>query len=183
MQTTEQQRLNTLYNDPNQTGKSSADPNYAASQALSGQDKTGVSMSNLTSQVNQATSAARDRIAALATASSYGGSFGGLGTVVPQIFAQGGNTINEANAERRGDLSTYATQQQVQPLTYAAGPGAGMFGSIAKALGGIAGSGLGNAAQGAWGGGKTSAGTPGGGAYYSTPTDNGGWGAAPGAWG
>jgi hypothetical protein len=157
IQTTEQQRLNTLYTNPSGKG-STADPNYAASQLLSG-EKGGPqsSIDSITSQVNQATSAARGRIAALATAGSYGGSFGGLGTVIPQTFAQGGNAINEANAERRGDLATYGVEQQVQPLTYAAGPGAGMFGSIAKALGGIAGSGLGNAAASAWGGGDLAA--------------------------
>jgi hypothetical protein len=180
-QITEAQRLNTLYSNPS-GGTPSSDPNYAQSQLLSG-EKTGPtnSMSGITSQINQATSAARGRIAALATAGSYGGSFGGLGTQVPIDLAQGGNAINLQDDIRRGNIATDAIRRQVEPLKYAAGPGAGMFGSVAKALGGIAGTGLGSSASSAWSGGGNLG--PGGGAYLSDVASGGGWNQAPGAWG
>ena len=134
-QSTEQQRLNTLYNQP---GAGTAQG--AGSPLLSGEGTGNQSTTNsIMSQINQATAQARQRIAALATASSYGGSFGGLGTTVPITLAQGGNAINLQNAIRQGNLKTYGVQQQVQPVQYAVGPGTGAAGSISKALGSIAG--------------------------------------------
>jgi hypothetical protein len=107
---------------------------------LSGEGTGNQSTTNsIMSQINQATAQARQRIAALATASSYGGSFGGLGTTVPIALAQGGNAINLQNAIRQGDLKTYGVQQQVQPVNYAVGPGTSMTAGIGKALGSIAG--------------------------------------------
>jgi hypothetical protein len=97
-------------------------------------------MSNLTSQVNAATAQARQRIAALATAGSYGGSFGGLGTTVPIALAQGGNAINLQNSIRQGNLKTYGVQQQVQPLQYTIGPGTTAAEGIAKGAMSLAGS-------------------------------------------
>ena len=97
-------------------------------------------MNSLTSQVNQATAQARSRIQALATANSYGGSFGGLGTTVPIQFAQGGNDINELNAIRQGNLKTYGVQQQVQPINYtnrARHPSAGEHSQGRDELGGF----------------------------------------------
>ena len=96
-------------------------------------------MDSLTTQVNQATAQARERIQALATANSYGGSFGGLGTTVPITFAQGGNDINLANSIRQGNLKTYGVQQQVQPIQYTVGPGTTAQQSNAKAFGSLAG--------------------------------------------
>lgn len=142
---TEQQRLNTLYNDPNAaTGKAGAASDVLLSGEQSGNQVGNQGfIQNLTQQVNNATSQARSRISALATAGAYGGSFGGLGTVIPQAFAQGGNAIQLQNDIRQGNIKTYGVEQQVQPLNYAIGPGTQMLGGIAKALGGIAGSGLG----------------------------------------
>jgi hypothetical protein len=97
-------------------------------------------MNSLTSQVNQATAQARSRIQALATANSYGGSFGGLGTTTPIAFAQGGNDINLQNAIRQGNLKTYGVQQQVQPLNYTIGPGTQSQESLAKGAMSLAGS-------------------------------------------
>ena len=137
-QTTEQQRLNSLYT---QNNGSNADPNDPSSLLLSGEhtgDQT--FMGSLTQSVNQATAQARKRIAALATAGSYGGSFGGLATQTPITFAQGGNDINLQNDIRQGDLKTYGVEQQVQPVNYGLGPGTDTTASIAKALGGVAGS-------------------------------------------
>ena len=136
-QATEQDRLNSLYNKPGAGAAAGTDP---TAHLLSG-ESTGnqTFMDSLTSQVNQATAAARKRIGALATASSYGGSFGGLGTTTPITFAQGGNDINLQNAIRQGDLKTYGVQQQVQPLSYSVGPGTESQATLAKTLGSVAG--------------------------------------------
>jgi hypothetical protein len=154
-QGSEQQRLNTLYNEKG--GNQASDASNPANLTLSGEQSGNKGfMDSLTTQVNQATSAARQRIGALAKASSYGGSFGGLGTTVPIAFAQGGNDINLENAIRQGNLKTYGVEQQVQPLQYTVGPGTSSTQGIAKALGGIAGSLAGSAgpkiAGGAWSG-------------------------------
>ena len=134
----EQERLNTLYNKPGGTATDASNPQNLL---LSGENSGNQTfMNSLTSQVNQATAQARSRIAALATANSYGGSFGGLGTTVPIQFAQGGNDINELNAVRQGNLKTYGVQQQVQPINYAIGPGTEAQGSIAKGAMSLAGS-------------------------------------------
>jgi hypothetical protein len=150
-QATEQERLNTLYNAPQGT-KNPADTD-PSSLALSG-ESTGPQnasfTSSLTSQVNAATAAARQRISALATAGSYGGSFGGLGTVVPQTFAQGGNQIQLQNDIRQGNLKTYGVEQQVQPLQYTMGGTGNMMGSIATSLGGLAGKGISTGLTSAW---------------------------------
>jgi hypothetical protein len=156
-QTTEQQRLNSLYTKP---GPTNLDPSDPSSLALSGEQTSGNFMDNLTSQVNQATAQARSRIAALATAGSYGGSFGGLGTVVPQQFAAGGNAIQLQNDIRQGNLKTYGVEQQVQPIQYTMGPETSMLGGVAKALGGIAGSGLGAGGAKLFSGGGGFAGVP-----------------------
>jgi hypothetical protein len=137
-QTAEQQRLNTLYGKPAGTATDASNP---SNLLLSGENSGNQTfMDSLTSQVNQATAQARSRIAALATANSYGGSFGGLGTTTPITFAQGGNDINLQNAIRQGNLKTYGVQQQVQPINYTIGPGTEALGGIAKSLTGLAGS-------------------------------------------
>ena len=135
----EAQRLNTLYNKT--PAGAPTDASNPSNLLLSGENSGNQTfMDSLTSQVNNATSQARGRIQALATANSYGGSFGGLGTVVPIQFAQGGNQINELNAVRQGNLKTYGVQQQVQPLNYAIGPGTEAQGSMAKGAMSLAGS-------------------------------------------
>jgi hypothetical protein len=137
-QGTEQDRLNSLYTKPGATTASGAGPPSA--NLLSG-ESTGnqTFMDSLTSQINNATAAARKRIGALATASSYGGSFGGLGTTTPIAFAQGGNDINLQNAIRQGNLKTYGVEQQVQPIQYSVGAGTEAQATLAKTLGSVAG--------------------------------------------
>jgi hypothetical protein len=141
-QQTEQQRLNSLYQTPG--GGQASNIGTPSNLLLSG-EQTGTQgatqnfMGDLTKQVSQATAAARQRISALATASSYGGSFGGLGTTVPIALAKGGNAINLQNAIRQGDLKTYGVEQQVQPIQYAVGPGTENQMSMSKALGSMAG--------------------------------------------
>jgi hypothetical protein len=133
----EQARLNTAYTKPSGTATDLSNPQ---SILLSGeQGGNQQSMDSITQQVNQATAQARNRIAALATANSYGGSFGGLGTTTPITFAQGGNDINLANSIRQGNLKTYGVEQQVQPLNYTVGPGTQATMGISKGLGSLAG--------------------------------------------
>jgi len=150
-QQAEQQRLNTVYQGSSATGAGRAGPGTnpatVAPYALSG-ETSGVggapgqnapTMASLSNQINTATSQARGRIANLATANSYGGSFGGLGTTVPIAFQQGANQINLQNALRRSDLQTFGVEQQVQPIHYALGPGYGTVGAIANTLASVAG--------------------------------------------
>jgi hypothetical protein len=137
-QTAEQQRLNSLYTKPG--ASEASNPTDAKNLLLSG-ERTGnqTFMGDLTRQVTNATAAARQRIAALATAGSYGGSFGGLGTTVPITLAQGGNDITLQNAMRQGNLKTYGVEQQVQPVNYTVGPGTLEQQGTGKALGSLAG--------------------------------------------
>lgn len=137
-QQAEAARLTDAYTNPG--GQPQAhDPNNVASMALSGQDVSGNKGAGLAAAVSQASNVARQRIAALATANSYGGSFGGLGTIVPQEFQQGGNQIQLNNDIRNANLKTYGVEQQVQPIQYAVGSGTEALGGIAKALGGMGG--------------------------------------------
>ncbi len=137
-QTDEQARLTDAYTKPG--AGAGQDPSNASNLLLTGESSGSKNfMDSLTTQVNQATAAARQRIGALATANSYGGSFGGLQTTTPIAFAQGGNEINMQNAIRQGNLKTYGVQQQVQPLQYGLGPGTTEQASNAKALGSVAG--------------------------------------------
>ena len=137
-QGTEQDRLNSLYQKPG--ASTAAGAGNASSYLLSGESSGSKNlMDSLTQQVNQASAAGRKRIAALATASSYGGSFGGLGTTTPIAFAQGGNDINLQNAMRQGDLKTYGVEQQVQPVSYSVGAGTEAQATLAKTLGQVAG--------------------------------------------
>jgi hypothetical protein len=138
-QTAEQQRLNSLYNAP---GAGAAQSGGATSGNLLSGEQSGdqTFMGSLTKQVSQATAQARQRIGALATAGSYGGSFGGLGTTVPIAFAQGGNDINLQNAIRQGNLKTYGVEQQVQPVQYTVGPGTTAKENLSKGALSLAGS-------------------------------------------
>jgi hypothetical protein len=136
----EAERLNTLYTKPGSGSGGAQDPSNPSNLLLTGEGTGNQNfMDSLTTQVNQATAQARGRIQALATANSYGGSFGGLGTTVPITFAQGGNDINLANSIRQGNLKTYGVQQQVQPIQYGIGPGTTAAQGLSKSLGSLAG--------------------------------------------
>lgn len=149
IQQNEAQRLTSLYNNPGQaanTGATPTDPNAVASLALSGEPsgpQNSAFMNNLTQQVNTATSQARNRIAALASANSYGGSFGGLGTVDPITLQQGGNAINLQNAIRQSNTATYGTEQQVQPVSYVPGANMKLAGALSNLFGQVGGTMLG----------------------------------------
>jgi hypothetical protein len=78
---------------------------------------------DLAAKLNAAAKEAKGRIAALATASSYGGSAGGLDNYVADSFAKSGMTIDKFNERRRGDLAVYGTQQAVNPVQWSYTPG------------------------------------------------------------
>lgn len=78
---------------------------------------------DLASKLNAAAKEAKGRIAALATASSYGGSPGGLDNYVANRFQTAGMTIDEQNEKRRGDLAVYGVQQAVNPVQWSYTPG------------------------------------------------------------
>jgi hypothetical protein len=173
MQATEAQRLNTTYQNTSAagtTGRGDPGQNTASSSPylLSG-EQSGVStaspgganaVGSISAQVNQATAQARSRISALATANSYGGSFGGLGRVDPIMMQQGANQINLQNELRKQDMQLLGVEQQVQPLHYALGANYGMMGQIGGALAGIAGKAIGAGAAGGFGGGGFGGGGP-----------------------
>ena len=147
-QATEQQRLDTQF-----TGGGGQPAGYgpATGDAETTNDPT--TKTDLAKQINDATTAARSRISALATAQSYGGSQFGFGTSVPLALQSGGQKIGLASAERGNIAQTYGVEQQIQPLHYIMGPNAGLAGSVASSLASVAGKGLGYAAaQGTLGG-------------------------------
>jgi len=143
-QQTEQQRLDTQF-----TGGGGQPAGYspvtASGAAVSGGAADTTTKSDLASQVNQATAAARSRISALATAQSYGGSQFGFGTQAPLALQSGAQGIGLASAERGNIAQTYGVEQQIQPLHYIMGPNAGLAGSVANSLASVAGKGLGYA--------------------------------------
>lgn len=154
-QQTEQQRLDTQF-----TGGGGQPAGYspvtASGAAVSGGAADTTTKSDLASQVNQATAAARSRISALATAQSYGGSQFGFGTSVPLALQSGSQQIGLASAERGNLAQTYGVEQQIQPLHYIMGPNAGLAGSVASSLASVAGRGLGYAGAQSTLGGATS---------------------------
>jgi hypothetical protein len=124
---------------------------------LSGQQYGGdVFQSDLAKKLSDAAASAKQRIGALATVGSYGGSFGGLGTINPINQAASGAGIDLQNEKRRGSLAAYGTERAVDPQQIAySNPiadvasgflGAGMQGvgqaAANKGLGGIFGKAL-----------------------------------------
>ena len=135
----------TVVPPPSKDGGFSFDPNIAGSRQ--GGD---VFQSDLAYKLNQAARGARGQINALARLSSYGGSYGGLGTVNPLILQNSSDAINMQNNFRKGDLDVWraesaipASQYQYKQSPFAAL--GGLLGSGAKGLGSAAGGGGGGA--------------------------------------
>jgi hypothetical protein len=124
---------------------------------LSGQQNSAAPVQQaIAGQINDATQAARQRIAALATIQSYGGSQFGLQNTVNQAFQTGNQGIDLSSNFRRGDLSAYGAAKNVEPLHIVATPSP--WGGIANALAGVAGKAFGGGGFGG-GGGVTNVGT------------------------
>jgi len=117
-QAAEEQRLNAALNEETQTNTPQPDaPTSIADAALTGQQSGGeVFQSDLAKKISDATASAKQRIGALATAQSYGGSSGGLGTVNPINQAKAGAGIDAANDKRRGSMGAYGVEQAVSPV-------------------------------------------------------------------
>jgi hypothetical protein len=146
--------------------QASADPaatTSVADKALSGSAGGGeVFQSDLAQKLSNAAKSAKQRIGALATANSFGDSWGGLGTVNPLNLQESGRKIDEQNAYRKGSLGAYSAEQAIDPqqISYSnpiadiaasfLGPALGQIG------GGAAGGGLGKMFSGALGKGATS---------------------------
>jgi hypothetical protein len=84
---------------------------------MSGQQAGGENyVESIGKKINDATSAARKRIGAMAGLSSYGGSGGGLGTMNPILQATSGAAIDAQNEYRKGSLGALGIEQKVEPV-------------------------------------------------------------------
>ena len=106
---------------------------------LGGGDPANTEITNdIGSRITNAARAASGRIKALAGLSSYGNGYGAMGAAANTALTDSGQDIALASDFRKGDTSTLAAAQAVQPLQYTAG--SNIAGTIADKLGSIAGS-------------------------------------------
>jgi hypothetical protein len=113
--------------------------------ALTGQSGgDSVFTSDLARRLNNAAQDSRQRIQALAGMSSYGDSFGGLGTMIPMEFGQSASDINMANNFRKGSMAAYDVAKQVAPqqVNYRQSPAAMGLSALGGALSGMGGGGF-----------------------------------------
>jgi hypothetical protein len=136
-QASEQARLTSYLQG--QTQQATPQPSSATSVAdktlLSGQQSGDATFkADLAGKINQASADAKQRIAALAGVSSYGGSSGGLDITNKLAFQNAGMGIDEANDFRKGDLATYNIQRAVDPVqwSYSPSPVSGLASSVSQ---------------------------------------------------
>jgi len=124
--------------DPSATPVSAADKNLLSGQGA-GEPQF---QSDLAAKISSASASAAQRIKALATTSSYGGSFGGLDTTNQEALATSGRGIDKENDFRRNSLKVYGIEQDVNPkqISYTPSPIAG----ISQTLLGLGTQGLGS---------------------------------------
>jgi hypothetical protein len=126
-------------------------PVSVADKSLSGQSGGGEEFkTDLAKKINDASKGAKERLGALARVSSYGDSFGGLGTTNPLLQQAAGGAIDRQNEFRRGSLGAYNVERAIEPVqvSYTPSPMADIF-SSALSFGGQA---LGNSFGGGTGG-------------------------------
>lgn len=117
-------------------------PQLIGDKLLSGQKGAApVIQADIASRITDASREARARIANLATIQSYGGSQFGLQNRAQDLFNQSSGNINLQGNIRRGSLAALNVEKGVQPIQWQATPSP--WGSLAGALGGIAGKGFG----------------------------------------
>jgi hypothetical protein len=120
------------------TDESGNAPQATADTAMfSGQQGGGEEFkTELAKKINEASTGAAQRMKALARVSSYGESFGGLGTENPLLQQKSGAGIDMANEFRRGSLGAFGVEKAVDPVqvTYTPSPMADIF-STALSLG------------------------------------------------
>jgi hypothetical protein len=152
-QTTEQQRVQTDIT-PTAIQPGQTPDQLAGDMLLSGQQNAAPEVKGaIASRVATAAADARQRIAALATIQSYGGSQFGLQNTVNKEFQTGNQGIDLYNNYRRGDLAAYNVAKQVEPQKIQMTPSP--WGGIANSLAGIAGKGAGASMFSGIGGGGT----------------------------
>jgi hypothetical protein len=95
------------------TAKATADAQLTGSQYAGD-----VYQQDFANQLSKAMSSAKDRIKALATVQSYGGSANSLANQNAQALATSGQEIDLANNKRRGELAAYQIAQAVEPESY-----------------------------------------------------------------
>jgi hypothetical protein len=105
-----------------------------------------VFQTDLAKKISEASAGAKQRLAALARVSSYGESFGGLGTTNPLIQQETGANIDKFNEFRRGSMGAYGLEKAIDPVqvSYTPSPLADIFSAVgnfgAQGLGSVAGS-------------------------------------------
>lgn len=124
--------------DANATPEADIGPQATADTAMFSGQQGGdtVSNSDLAKKISEASSSAQQRIKALAKVSSYGESFGGLGTENPLLQQEAGTGIDMANEMRRGSLGAFGVEKAVDPVqvSFTPSPLADIF-STALSLG------------------------------------------------
>lgn len=99
------------------TPEGSAPVAAADTAMLSGQQGgDALVQTDLAKKISEASSNASQRIGALAKVSSFGESFGGLGTMNPLLQAEAGQGIDMFNEFRRGNMGSLALKQAVEPV-------------------------------------------------------------------
>lgn len=114
-------------------------PTSVADPRLAGQQDTGDPgdknfQGDLARKINEATQGAKQRLGALARVSSYGESFGGLGTTNPLIQQETGQNIDKFNEFRRGSMAAYGLEKAIDPVqvTYQPSPLGDILGAAAS---------------------------------------------------
>ena len=74
-----------------------------------------VAKTDLAKKISEASAGAQQRIKSLAKVSSYGESFGGLGTTNPLLQQEAGTGIDMANEMRRGSLGAFGVEKAKSP--------------------------------------------------------------------
>jgi len=98
---------------------------------------------DLAKKINEATTSAKQRIAAMARTSSYTGSSGGLDYAVSNALGRSGAGIDQQNEYRRGSMAAFDREKGVDPVqvSYQESPLAGIFADMTS----LGAQGLGNA--------------------------------------
>jgi len=97
-----------------ETGVPQAEADKAMLSGQQGSDP--LVQTDLAKKISEAAAGASQRIGALAKVSSFGESFGGLGTMNPLIQQQTGSDIDKFNAFRTGSLGAFASERNVEPV-------------------------------------------------------------------
>jgi hypothetical protein len=116
-QADEEARLATyLQGDQQQATPEAATPVSEADKNLLTSTSSSTFRSDLAAAINNATKGARERMKSLAGISSYGESFGGMGTKAQEALQAGGRDINMFNEFRRGSLGAFGVESNVDPV-------------------------------------------------------------------